>query len=116
MTILHEFVGARSEKRRDREKERELGRRTPRQAEQHAADDRCARARRAGNQRQRLRASDAERVGPPHRVDVVDTNITRPALLSPFGPQDDERADDERERDRDRREQHRFDELAEQQT
>ena len=60
------------------------------------------------DERQRLRASDLERVGPAHVVDRRDAHGLRPHLLSPLGPDDDERADDECARDRDRREEVRL--------
>ena len=40
-----------------------------------------------------------------HVVDVVDARGAGPRALPALGPQDDERADDERERDGNRREQ-----------
>ncbi len=100
--VLHGLVDACGEERGNREEERELGRRLARESEQHAADDRRARARGAGNERERLREADLQRVGPAHRVDVVDAHGIRARALPPLGPQDHERADDERDRDRHR--------------
>src|SRR5262245_57132493 len=53
--VLVEIVGAGRDQCRHREKERELGRNAPRQAEQHPADDGRSRARGARDQRNGLR-------------------------------------------------------------
>src|ERR1043166_6516740 len=58
VAVLHEFVARGGKQGRNREEERELGRRSARQAEHHGSDDRRAGARRAGNERQRLRKAD----------------------------------------------------------
>ncbi len=82
-----------------------------RQSEQHAADDGRARAAGTGYQRKTLRNADFQRVEPVHVVDRLDSH----RMLAPFGPQDDERTEDEGRRHRRRVEQVRLQHLADQQ-
>ena len=112
MTVLDEVVAGRGEQRRDGEKERELGRRLPRKPEQHAADDRRAGARRAGDQSERLRDAYLQRVGPAQVVDAADADVSG-RVLPPLGPEDDQRAGDECRGDRHRREKAGLDRAAE---
>src|SRR5439155_24403025 len=76
-------------------------------------DDRRARTRRSGDECERLRNADLERVGPAHVVDLIDPRLARIAALALFHPEDDDRANDERRCDRRRREQLRLDCAAE---
>ena len=113
MASFHSEYAGRREQRGNREKERELGGGDAREAEQHAADDRGARTRRAGDSAnacaqpissasvQRIASTEATRIGVGARA--------LPALR----PEDHERAGDERARDRHRRKEMRLDRAVE---
>ena len=79
----------RAEDDRNGEEERKLGRHAPLEPEQHAADDRRARARRARNQREALREADFQRIGVAQIVDGLSRAAARAARALPrFRPQD----------------------------
>jgi hypothetical protein len=111
VAFLPGLVGAGGHQRRHGEEEGELGGRLAREAEQQAADDGGAGARGAGDQRAGLGQAELERV---HRGQLIDT-FDPDHVLAPFGPEDDEGADDEGRRHRHRVEQRGLDRLAEDQ-
>src|SRR5713226_1035548 len=109
LPVPDQFIGRRGEQDRDGEKKEELGRRLARQSEKQSADDRRAGAGRSRYQRKSLCNADFERVGPAHVLDTLDPDD----MFAPFGPQDDQAADDERDGDRHRLEQARLDRATE---
>nr|GEU28127.1 hypothetical protein [Tanacetum cinerariifolium] len=87
------------------QEERELGGHLARKAEDHAAHDGGARTAGAGNQCERLRHADFQRVERGDLVERRDAFHGRIILGAFFHPQDDQAADDERGCHRDRRKQ-----------
>lgn len=92
--MLVEIVQGRGEHGGDGEEEGEFGGCLARQAEHEAADNGGARARDAGDQRQRLRQPDVQRIACAQIIDLLDT-VGMPA---PLDPQHEQAACDQRQR------------------
>ena len=81
MPHLEQIVRERRGHRRHREKERELGGRRPIETHGHAADDRRAGPRHAGDERQHLAQADAERARDRRALGMSATTGDGPVAL-----------------------------------
>ena len=113
--ILPRRIGARGDQRGHGEEERKFRRGLAREAEEHAADDRGARPRRPGDEREGLRDAHLERIERAHVVHFRHARHRGTRALPALHPQDHERARDEGERDGNGVEERCLDRLAEQQ-
>ncbi|MNC24459.1 hypothetical protein D3C75_725140 [compost metagenome] len=85
LTVLVTRIHCCADHGRHRQKERELGGRLARQAEQQAADDGGPGTRRARDHCQALDEADLQGMAPAHVIDVVDCH----AVGTAFGPEHD---------------------------
>ena len=109
---LVQAVGASANQRGDGQVERKLGSHLAFQPTEHTANDGRTAAARAGNHGKTLHQADLQCIPGRHVFNAVDAG----RLLTPFGPENDEGAQNERHRHHQRREKVLLDDFAKQQT